>query len=526
MFQSSVRKLAENSIVRRFADAGLARYARQRTLKLDAMDVGRVQELTLLQLVGYAKDTRFGTDHAFRHIRTIRDYQKAVPLRYYEDFWKDYWEAKYPDIQGQTWPDKIPYYALSSGTTSGATKYIPISRQMLSSNRKAGFTTLALYRNLYPKADLFGGRFFFLGGSTDMTRQSDGSFAGDLSAISGLELPEAIKGYYFPPRDISDIKEWEVKARKLAEAGSRERISAISGVPAWILVILDQLKKVTGKDNIREIWPHLNLVIHGGTRFDPYREIFAREFGTQGVRFLETYPCSEGFVATEDPRYNLLRLVPDHGIFFEFVPVSLDKDGMKLDTATRHTVREIEVGQQYAVVLTTCAGLWSYVVGDTVVFEKKNPPLLRFSGRTKFFLSAFGEHLISEEIAKGIAEAASASECEVGDYHVGPVFPSKPDVPGYHRYLVEFVRPPIDPTKFTRVLDAALSRINEDYAAHRKNDLSMLMPEVLSIERGAFLEWRLARGGRAEQGKVPTMDNTGKLTETIREWMASHGKLI
>ena len=517
--------LLASPFVRRLADSAFARYAQHRYRRIDHANPARVQEQTLLSLVRRAEHTKFGRDHYFRQIRTVSDYQKRVPLRTYEQFWDEYWKAPFPNLAGVTWPTPIPYYALSSGTTSGATKYIPISPEMSASNRKAGLTTAALFRERFPNHSLLNGQIFFLGGSTEFTRQSDGSFAGDLSAIAGLESPAWMKPLIFPPPEIARLTNWDEKAQKLAETSAHLPITAISGVPAWILVIFDRLKKVTGKATIAEIWPLLRLVIHGGTSFEPYREVFRREIGSDQVEFLETYPCSEGFIATEDPKYKLLQLVFDHDIFFEFVPARMGDNGLKLDQEVRHTVKTLETGQLYSIALTTCAGLWSYLVGDTVIFEKSDPLLLRFAGRTKDFLSAFGEHLIGEEVAKAVGNAATALGLSVHAFHVGPVFPEEPNKPGHHRYLIEFegAKPGFKVLdEFSRRVDESLNEQNEDYRAHRNGDLSMLRPEIITVAEGGFLAWRLSRGGRAEQGKAPMMDNTGKLTGEICEWLKAN----
>ena len=264
-----------------------------------------------------------------------------------------------------------------------------------------------------------------------------------------------------------------------------------------------------------DIWPTLRLVIHGGTSFGPYRSLFRRMMGNDQVHFQETYPASEGFVATEDPRHGLLRLIPDHGIFFEFVPV----EDLGKDRPARHTVADLEIGVQYAVVMTTCAGLWSYVVGDTVCFEKREPPLLRFTGRTKFYLSAFGEHLISEEIERAVTAAAEATGSAVTDFHVGPVFPASAAAAGCHRYLIEFARETPDLTRFAAELDTALCRLNEDYQAHRKGDLTMLAPEVLPVHHGGFAAWLRSRGQLGGQHKVPRIDNSGTITEEMSRFL-------
>lgn len=518
---SFLAPLAGSRPVRRLADAAAVRYARRRAAALDRMDAGAVQHETLLKLVRHARDTRFGRDHDFGRVASAADFRARVPVRDYEYFWTTYWKDAYPRLDDVTWPGKVPYYALSSGTTSGTTKYIPVTREMVASNKKAAFTTVALFRNARPDAKLLTGKVFFLGGSTDLRRQDDGSFAGDLSGIAAKEFYGFLRPYTFPPVELTLLTDWEEKVRRFAELAAREPITALSGIPAWMLVLFDRLKQVTGKATVAEAWPGLRLVIHGGTKFDPYRELFRREIGSDAVGFCEVYPCSEGFIATEDPRHGLLRVVPDHDIFFEFVPV----DELGSDRPTRHTLADVEVGQQYAVVVTSCAGVWAYLVGDTVAFESRNPPLIRFTGRTKYFLSAFGEHLIQEEVEKAVAHADGGCGVHAIDFHVGPVFSDDPKKPGRHLYLVEFAGAAPDPGRFAAELDAELSRLNEDYAAHRVGDLTMLVPEVRVVKAGGFADWMKARGKYGGQNKVPRMDNAGTLTRDMLDWFAANGRL-
>lgn len=513
--------LVDSKIARGITDAAYVRLAHRRVAELDRLDIAEVQERTLLDLVARAAETKFGRDHEFASIRTIADYRSRVPIREYPAFWDEYWKSSYPNLQGTTWPDFVPYYALSSGTTSGTTKFIPVTREMVASNKKAALTMLALFRHAHPQAKTFTGKVFFLGGSTDLRKQADGSFAGDLSGIAAKEVFQIQRPFTFPPLELSLITDWDVKLKKLAEASLSEPISAISGVPSWMLKVFDMVLTVSGKSTLAEAWPQLRMVVHGGTLFDPYRETFRATIGDDRVKFCEVYPCSEGFLATEDPRFDRLRIIPDHGLFYEFVPVG------ELDSAkpTRHALHEVVPGVQYAVVLTTCAGLWSYLVGDTVAFESVNPPLIRFTGRTKYFLSAFGEHLIQEEIDKAIAFAAKQTGTTTEDHHVGPVFPTDPKQPGRHRYFIEFRgTPPANPAEFTRILDDELSRLNEDYAAHRVNDLTMLIPEIRIVPPGGFGDWMKSRGKYGGQNKVPRMDNTGAITRELGDWLAIYSQ--
>jgi hypothetical protein len=393
-----LQSITGSRLVRLAVDAAFARAANWRTAKLDALDVPGIQTATLMRFLTKARDTRFGKDHDFRHLRTVEDYQARVPIRDYDQFWNEYWKDAFPALDDITWPGKFPYYALSSGTTTGTTKYIPVSHEMVQSNQKAAFTTMALFRNAYPKHRTFTGKFFFLGGCTDLRTQSDGSLAGDLSGIAAKELKSPARPYAYPPLDVSLIPDWQKKFAILSEQSPKEPITAVSGVPSWMLTLFQKVKETTGKRTLAEVWPELKVVIHGGTKFDSFRNTFKAEIGSDDVKFCEVYPCSEGFIATEDPRYNLLRIVPDHDIFFEFVPVEYFAEGkLKTDKPTRHTLANVEPGIVYAVVVTNCSGVWSYLVGDTVTFEKRTPPLIRFTGRIKNFLSAFGEHLIEEE---------------------------------------------------------------------------------------------------------------------------------
>lgn len=552
--------LAGNRLSRRIADAAFARFSRRRMARLDALALDRIQQRTLMDLVRRAEPTRFGRDHDFSRIRSIADYQRLVPLRDYEQFWNEYWKGCYPYIAGATWPDPVPYFALSSGTTSGTTKYIPVTWEMVRSNRKAAATLLAGFVNLCPQAGLLRGRMFFLGGSTDLqvvgkveaaAERRDGTasgsafahplkdrwqvlaekirprvrsltiLAGDLSGIAAREVPEVLRPYSFPPPELAWLTDWDEKVRRLAQESAPLPITLISGVPSWLLVLFARLREVTGKATVAEIWPTLRLLIHGGVKFDPYQEAMRRVIGSAEVRFLECYPCSEGFVAFEDPRYDLLRLIPDHGIFFEFVPVEELGSGKP----TRHTAAQVETGVQYAVVLTTCAGLWSYVVGDTVAFERRDPPLLRFTGRTKYFLSAFGEHLISEEVEKAVAEAARVCQAEVADFHVGPLFPGQPHELGRHRYLVEFGKPPDRLDRFAEEIDRQLCQLNEDYLAHRRGNVGLAAPEVRKVKPGGFAAWLRSRGQLGGQHKVPRMDNSGRLTSAIESWLGQAGYL-
>lgn len=513
--------LASPPLVRRGADMIFRAYARRRVLSLDRLAVEEVQKEILLSLVRHCSKTRFGKDHDFAGIHIIKDYQARVPLRDYDAFWRDYWQPAFPRLSNLTWSGRIPYLALSSGTTTGSTKYLPVSAAMLASNRRAARTALAWLLAAQPNTRLFAGKMFFLGGSTDLAPVGPDYLdvlAGDLSGIAAREIPAILRPFAFPPLEVALERDWDLKLNRLASQGACQPVTLISGVPSWLLLLFDRLRQVTGRDTIANIWPTLEVVAHGGTSFEPYRSLFRQVIGKQEVQFLESYPASEGFVAAEDPRHGLLRLIPDHGIFFEFVPV----EELGANRPTRHTAAEVISGIQYAVVLTTCAGLWSYILGDTVRFEQRDPPLLRFTGRMGQYLSAFGEHLIGEELERAVAMAAEATAAAVVDFHVGPVFPISPRDLGRHRYLVEFAQPPQDLADFAGKLDQALCEFNEDYRVHRTGNLSLGEPEILPVAGGGFAGWMRSRGQFGGQHKLPRLDNTGRLTEEIIAWLKCH----
>ncbi|RUL88205.1 GH3 family domain-containing protein [Tautonia sociabilis] len=481
------------------------------------------QARQLSLLLRKARRTRFGRDHGFDAIlaeggrspdRLVASYRKHVPLRTYERLWEEYLSSAYPTLRDVTWPGLIPYFALTSGTTQGATKYIPVSREMLASNRKAAWGMVRAIMASRPGSRLFRGKLFFLGGSTDLEQPAPGVRQGDLSAIASLEVSELLRPYVFPPIELAHEPDWEKKLAMLVRRGKDEPISLISGVPSWLLMFFERLLAETGKSTVAEVWPMLEVVVHGGVKFDPYRSAFDAILGSPGISLQETYPCSEGFIAFGDPTTGLLRPITNHGLFLEFVPV----DELDRDEPTRHWLGNAQVGVNYAIVLSTCAGMWAHLVGDTVRFESLDPPLLSFTGRTKYSLSAFGEHLISEEIEGAMAAAASESGAVVSEWHAGPVFEG---APGYHRFLVEFSTPPADLEAFRLALDADLGRRNADYAAHRSEGVGLPMPALVAVRPGAFADWMRAKGKLGGQHKVPRMDGGGQLTAELASFFRS-----
>jgi hypothetical protein len=499
-------------------NAGFHAFAQTRVSTLAARDPIDTQRRTLQRLVQAARRTKFGRDHRFETIHSVGDFQRAVPIRTYEQVWDLYFRDAYPSFDDLTWPGRIPFFALTSGTTQGATKYIPISREMVRSNLKASKTMIAYHLANRPNSRLFGGRVFFLGGSSALEEVAPGVRQGDLSGIAALEVNDWLRPYTFPPLELALEPNWDVKLRLLAERSLKEPITLVGGVPSWLLALFQRLFELSGKSTLAEVWPTLEMVVHGGVKFDPYQAAFREALGSDSIRLQETYPCSEGFIAFGDPETDLLRLVYDHGIFYEFIPV----DELDSPNPTRHWLEEVRVGVNYAIVVSTCAGMWGHLIGDTVRFESIRPPLLTFTGRTKYTLSAFGEHLISEEVEGAMAAASKATGASVREWHVGPAFHG---ALGHHIYIVEFLKPPDDLTRFREVLDADLSARNADYQAHRAEGVGLPLPEMIVAASGGFDDWMRSRGKLGGQHKVPRMDNAGALTSEIAGFLRGHGRI-
>jgi len=466
---------------------------KRRIARLLAMDPAAAQEALLLRLVRRAAGTRFGAMHGFDRIHGVADYQARVPLRRYEQFWSDWWQPAYPVLRDVTWPGRIPYFALSSGTASGRTKYIPVSWAMVRANRGAGLDVLAWHLHGHRGSRILGGLSFMLGGSTALERPAPGVRQGDLSGIAAAEVPLSLAAWSFPPRHLALLADWDRKLAALTEATPHSHIRLLSGTPSWLVMLLERLAARHGMPPL----PKLDLLVHGGVAWAPYRARIA-PFLPAGCTTREVYPASEGFIAIADRGDGEgMRLNLDRGCFFEFVPL----EELGAPNPRRHWAATIETGIDYAVIVTSCAGLWAYVLGDTVRFIGRNPPRLLVTGRTSYHLSAFGEHLVAEEIEAALLKTAAAQGIAVAEYTVGPVFRG---TRGLHRWLVEPAgkADPAAAPRLAEALDAALMAGNEDYAQHRRSG-QLQPPELVMLQPGAFAAWMRAQGRLGGQHKVP-----------------------
>lgn len=495
-------------------DAALKFYARRRRETLADEDAAAAQERQLLALLARAKNTKFGRDHGFSSIHNMRDFQSAVPLRRYEAMWNDYWKAPFPTLTDISWPGIIPFFAVSSGTTSGTSKFIPVSHEMNRANTRAGFDLLAHHLAARPNSRPLSGKIFMLGGSTALVERAPGVHSGDLSGIAVQRLPWWLRGFTFPPPDVARESDFEKKVERIVELAERANISVLGGTPSWLLLLFErQAAKLRRPAKARDLYPHLELLVHGGVNFKPYRARF-EAFLDGAAELREIYAASEGFVALQDETPDDgLRLIADNGLFFEFVPV----EELESTSPTRHTIADAEIGVNYALVLSNCAGAFAYIIGDTVRFVSKAPPRILVTGRTSYFMSAFGEHLIGEEIESAVAEAAAEIGIAVTDFSMGAEF-----APSRHLYVVEFSdAPPADALAHVAArIDESLQTRNDDYRAHR-GDTSLRAPQILAVPPGTFAAWMKSRGRLGGQNKVPRVINDTELFAALKSFVAA-----
>lgn len=477
----------------------LRAYAARRLARLAVLDPVATQRAQLARLVARARDTSFGRDHGFAGIRTVADYQRRTRTRSWEDFWREYWSAPFPHVRDVTWPGTIHAYANTSGTTGASTKRIPVSRAMMRANRRAALDVLVFHVASRPESRVLAGRSFILGGSTALEELAPGIAAGDLSGLAAADIPWWARPRIFPPTALALIDDWERKSAALAPLSLRAEVTSFSGTPSWMLLFLEQASRLRPGARLGALYPKLELVVHGGVGFAPYRPRFAHWLDGSRAETREVYPASEGFFAVADRGDDEgLRLILDNGLFYEFVrPADLGSAN-----PDRRWIADAELGVEYALVVTTNAGLWAYVVGDTVTLIDHAPPRLKVTGRISWSLSVAGEHLIGQELDAGMAEAARALGGTVIDYAAAAMAPDDADSRGGHMFIVEADGIAADEA-FAGALDMALARLNADYAAHRQGDYGLRPPRVVLAPPGSFAAWMHARGRMGGQNKVP-----------------------
>ena len=476
---------------------------RYREIEQYADHSGELQEQVLQRLTNLAADTEWGRRYGYADIRDYDTFRRRVPLQTYEEV-KPYVERLRRGEQGLLWPSDIKWFAKSSGTTNDKSKFIPVSQEALKDTHyRGGQDVVGIYLHHHPESRFFSGKGLILGGSHSPNLATNHSLVGDLSAILIENVPLLVNFIRTPDKSIALMEHFEEKMEAIARSTIDVNVTNLSGVPSWMLVLIRHILQKTGKQDLMEVWPNLEVFFHGGVAFTPYREQYREVIRSPQMHYVETYNASEGYFGSQsDPDDPSLLLMLDYGIFYEFIPLD------ELDSPEPHAVclEEVELGRNYAMVISTSSGLWRYIIGDTVRFMRRRPWKFVITGRTKHFINAFGEELIVDNAERGLAAACAATGARITDYSAAPVFMDA-QAKCRHQWLIEFDRQPDDLDCFAQVLDRTLQQINSDYEAKRQNDLALQPLEVIVARRGLFHDWLERRGKLGGQHKVPRLSN-------------------
>lgn len=454
-------------------------------------------------LVRTARYTEWGRQHDYASITTPDQFRERVPLQQYDDV-RPYVDRLRRGEQNLLWPTEIKWFSKSSGTTNDRSKFIPVSREALEDcHYKGGKDLIALHYQMHPQSRLYQGMSMVVGGSSALEQFRPDAYSGDLSAIIIRNLPIWVEIRRTPIKEVALMEGWEEKVDRMAHETMREDVRSIAGVPSWTLVILKRILELTGKRHILEVWPNLELFMHGGVSFRPYRDQFKALIPSATMNYLESYNASEGYFAIQDRSgADDLLLMLDYGIFFEFVPIA----ELERDQPRTVLLQDVRVGEHYALVISTNAGLWRYMPGDTVRFTSVRPYRIQVSGRTRSFINAFGEELIVDNADRGIEAACLATGALVAEYTAGPVYMGD-DARGGHEWVIEFERMPDDLDTFVDRLDRTMRELNSDYDAKRTGDMALRRPVVHAVPPGTFHQWMKQRGRLGGQNKVPRLSN-------------------
>lgn len=484
---------------------------RQKMIESFAEDTDRIQQRQLDALLRAARQTAWGLKYDYKHIRTYQDFQRRVPLQTYDDV-KPYVARMINGERNILWPSVVCWYAKSSGTTNDKSKFLPVTLDILRGcHYKGGFDCVALYLRNNPESRFFSGKGLILGGSHSPSPLNARAHCGDLSAVLLQNLSPLVNLIRVPDKRIILMDEWESKIRAIVESTWRRNVNSLSGVPSWMLVLIKAVMQKAGKESLAEVWPNLEVFFHGGVSFEPYREQYRALIPSDKMHYMETYNASEGFFGIQDdPADRSMLLMPDYGIFFEFIPMS----EIGHPDAKTIPLEAVETGKNYAMVISTSGGLWRYLIGDTVRFTSLRPPKFVISGRTKHFINAFGEELIVDNADKAIAETCRATGARVKEYTAAPLF-MLDRAKGRHQWFIEFDRMPPSMDVFAQKLDRTLQNLNSDYEAKRYKEISLQPLEVIVAREGVFYEWLRQKGKLGGQHKIPRLCNERTYLEEL-----------
>ena len=468
------------------------------------------QKQVFNKLISSAQFTEYGKDHNFEKINSIQDFQQQVPINDYESL-KKYIESTIEGQQNILWPSEINWFAKSSGTTSDKSKFIPVSPESLKENHfKSGKDILSLYIQQFPDSNITDGKCLVIGGSHQINQMTEDSFYGDLSAVMIQNMPSTWQLLRTPEMATALMSEWEEKIERIAQETIHENVTFIAGVPTWTVVLIKRIFEITGKDNLLDVWPNLELYIHGGVSFTPYRAQFQSMIRGEQMHYLETYNASEGFFAAQDDlKEEGMALFLNHGIFYEFLPIEQIGETHP-STCLLH---EVELGKNYALIISTNGGLWRYNVGDTIQFTSLDPFRIKVSGRVKFFINAFGEEVIVDNADQAIASACEKTGALVSDYTAAPIFMDT-NTNGAHEWLIEFENAPDNLAVFALQIDDAMRKQNVYY-----DDLivgNVLRPLVITnVSKNGFQDYMKSIGKLGGQNKIPRLSNDRKIADAL-----------
>ena len=477
-----------------------------------------VQFETLIDLLKSASNTEWGIKYSYSKIKDYNQFRLSSPLQEYEDL-KPWVDRLMAGEQNLIWPTETKWFAKSSGTTSERSKLIPVTKESLEyCHQKGGKDLLALYYKNNPKGKLYKGKHLVIGGSTDVNSLSTKSYYGDLSAIIIKTLPWWAETKRTPSKEIALMNEWEEKIEQMALKTMHEDVRILIGVPSWTMVLANKILEFSGKKNLKEVWPNLELFMHGGVSFEPYKKEFQKLIPDSTMNYVESYNASEGFFGIQDSKdSNELLLMLDYGIFYEFIP--MDQFEGKNSKSVLN-LSEIELERNYALVISTNAGLWRYIIGDTIKFTSILPYKFLITGRTKSFINVFGEELIVDNAEKAITETCIALDAQIRDYTACPVF-MEDNTRGKHEWIIEFIKTPDDIDLFRTLLDENLRKLNSDYDAKRTKDMVLEMLTLHVLNEGTFDNWLKSNGRLGGQNKVPRLSNNRKYLEQILKFSQS-----
>ena len=487
--------------------------ARQHELERHFNDAEAMQAEVLDYLVARGKNTEYGRNHLFGTIKGYEDFAQNIPVNTYEELKEDIDRMRHGE-SNVLWPGQVKWYAKSSGTTNDKSKFIPVSADGLKQiHYQGGKDVVAFYLENNPASRVLDGKALILGGSHSPNYNLTDSLVGDLSAILIENINPLANLIRVPKKQTALLSDFEVKRDRIAHETLRSNVTNLSGVPSWMLSVLVRVMELSGKQHLEEVWPNIEVFFHGGIAFTPYREQYKKLITKSSMHYMETYNASEGFFGIQNDLSDpAMLLMLDYGVFYEFIP--MDEYGS--DNPTVVPLAGVEVGKNYAMVISTSCGLWRYVIGDTVSFTSKNPYKFVITGRTKYFINAFGEEVIMDNAEKSLDAACKQTGAEVLEYTAAPVFMDD-KARCRHQWLIEFSKEPADMNEFAYLLDAKLQSINSDYEAKRFHDITLQQLEVVKAKPGLFSEWLKKKGKLGGQHKIPRLSNSRKNIDELLE---------